>query len=237
MAIESTLLFETPEQIYARVFQALRPRTAAPRIEIEFKPFANANSSARWHEGVLSVRMSDVLRDAPAQVLESLAYMLLSKMFRRPVPGEYVRRYHRYLQRREVRETLEQARVERGWKIVAPPRGYVFDLEQIFDELNFRYFFGLMAKPSIGWSRQRARGTLGHYDDAHNMIVISSLLDSPFVPKVAVEYVLFHEMLHVRYPVEHRAGRRCVHTREFKQAEKEFEHLAEAKKALTRLPR
>ena len=32
---------------------------------------------------------------------------------------------------------------------------------------------------------------------------------------------MFHEMLHLRHPVQHRGARRCVHTPEFKQAEKE----------------
>jgi hypothetical protein len=47
-----------------------------------------------------------------------------------------------------------------------------------------------------------------------------------------VEYILFHEMLHLRFPVEHRGARRCVHTREFKEAEQQFPLLKEAKQLL-----
>jgi hypothetical protein len=43
---------------------------------------------------------------------------------------------------------------------------------------------------------------------------------------------MYHEMLHLRHPVEHRGARRCVHTPEFKAAERQFERLAEAKQAL-----
>jgi hypothetical protein len=46
---------------------------------------------------------------------------------------------------------------------------------------------------------------------------------------------MFHEMLHLRYPVEHGGMRRCVHTREFKDAEKKFPQLKEAKEMLKRL--
>jgi hypothetical protein len=49
--------------------------------------------------------------------------------------------------------------------------------------------------------------------------------------------VMFHEMLHLRHPAEHRGVRRCVHTPEFKSAEKQFGRLAEAKQALGNLPR
>jgi hypothetical protein len=61
---------------------------------------------------------------------------------------------------------------------------------------------------------------------------LSRLLDRPDVPKLVVQYILFHEMLHLRFPVEHRGARRCVHTREFKQAEKQFPLLEEAKQIL-----
>jgi hypothetical protein len=237
MALESALLFETPEQIYERVFRILRPRTPVPRIEVRFKPFANANSTAQWKEGLLKVNVTDVLSEAPAPVIEALAYILLSKMFRRPVPAEFSHRYRRYLNRRDVRGVIEKTRQSRGRKLVLEPRGSVYDLETIFNELNLKYFFGLMPRPALGWSLRPSRGILGHYDDPHNTIVISRLLDRPDVPPVAVEYVMFHEMLHIRYPVQHSGARRCVHTREFKTAEKQFDRLTEAKAALSRLPR
>ena len=89
-----------------------------------------------------------------------------------------------------------------------------------------------MAMPELGWSRRPSHTTLGHYDPSHNTIILSSILDRPAVPRLAVEYVMFHEMLHLRHPAEHRGSRRCVHTPEFKQAEKQFEHFNEAKKLL-----
>jgi predicted metal-dependent hydrolase len=64
---------------------------------------------------------------------------------------------------------------------------------------------------------------------------LSRILDGRTTPRLAVEYVLFHEMLHLRYPVEHNGARRCVHTPAFKEAEKAFEGLREAKALLRRL--
>ena len=87
----------------------------------------------------------------------------------------------------------------------------------------------------IGWSPNASRTLLGHYDSSHNAIVLSRILDRPDTPKLAVEYVLFHEMLHLRHPAEHNGSRRCVHTKAFKEAEKQFEHLREAKALLKKL--
>ncbi len=233
--LESAIFFETPEQICARVFKELRPRAPMPAIEVRFCAFANANSFVRMEVARLEFRVSDLLQDAPAQILEALAFILIAKLFRKPVPREYSSRYRRYLNRNDVRKSMESARQARGRKPLAPPKGDTYDLERIFEELNFRYFHGLMAQPKIGWSLRISRATLGHYDPSHHAIVLNKLMDRAEVPRLAVEYVMYHEMLHLRHPVEHRGLRRCVHTKEFKAAEKEFERLAEAKALLKRL--
>jgi hypothetical protein len=230
--LESTLLFETPEEIYRRVFKALKPRTAPPKFEVSFSKFANANSFIRWKDDRIEVKITDILDGAPAPVIEALAYILLGKLLRKPAPPEYAHRYRRYLNRRDVRSRVHVVRRERGRKLVRSAKGRYYDLDEIFEELNFKYFFGLMSRPALGWSIRPSRATLGHYDPSHHTIVLSSVLDRADVPRLAVEYVLFHEMLHLRYPAEHRGARRCVHTAAFKEAEKQFERLGEAKALL-----
>jgi hypothetical protein len=233
--LQSAILFETPEELFARVFSELKPRTPVPAVRLQFRKFANANSFVRWDESGLEIRITDVLEGAPAQILEALAYILLSKLLRRPTPKVYAERYRRYLNRKDMRRSLQLVKQARGRKFISGPRGTCFDLEAIFEELNLRYFHGLVASPLLGWSRQPSRVMLGHYDPSHNAIILSRILDGPGVPRLAVEYVLFHEMLHLRFPVEHRGARRCVHTSEFKQAEKEFGRLKEAKELLKRI--
>jgi len=230
--LQSAIFFETPEELFARVFRELKPRTAAPAVRVEFCKFANANSFVRWDESGLSVRITDVLEGAPAPILEALAQILLSKLLRRPSPRTFVERYRRYLNRKEMRRCLQLVKQTRGRKFVSGPKGNCYDLEELFEQLNAAYFHGLMARPLLGWSRKASRLMLGHYDPSHNAIILSKLLDNTKIPQVAVEYVLFHEMLHLRYPVEHRGARRCVHTREFKDAEKQFGALKAAKEIL-----
>jgi hypothetical protein len=235
MPVESALLFETPEEIYLRVFRELKPRTKPPRITVEFCRFANPDSYARIDAEVLAIRMSDLLAAAPAPILEALAYILLGKLFRKTIAAAYTHRYRLFLNRREMRRQMHLVRQIRGRKFVSGPQGERHNLETIFEELNLRYFHGLMARPLLGWSRVASRTTLGHYDPSHNAIIISKALDGPKAPLLALEYVMFHEMLHLRYPVDTRGVRRRVHTREFRQAEKDFAELKEAKEALKRL--
>lgn len=237
MQVESALLFETPEQLFHRVYSEIQPRGRSSRlasVRVRFCRFANANSFIRMEEGNLDVRICDVLEDAPAPILEALAHILISKLLRRPVPAAFNHRYRRYLNRKEVRSNLHLVRQTRGRKFISGPEGEHFNLEQLFEELNFQFFHGLMARPQLGWSRRPSRTMLGHYDPSHNAIIISRILDQPQA-LLALRYVLYHEMLHLKFPVEHRGIRRCVHTREFREAEHAFPELTHAKALLRKL--
>jgi hypothetical protein len=233
--VESALLFETPVDLYARVFRALKPRTPLPEIRVEYCRFANANSLIRLEAGRLLVRITDLLEGAPAPVLEALAYLLLCRLFRKPVPRMYTHRYRLYLNRSDIRRSLHLVRQIRGRKHISGPQGEHYNLDEIFEELSQRHFNGLLGRPQLSWSQRHSRTVLGHYDPSHNAIILSRILDSRSVPRLAVEYVMYHEMLHLRFPVEHHGSRRSVHTGELRAAERDFPRLAEAKSLIRQL--
>jgi hypothetical protein len=233
--LQSSLFFETAEEIYARVFRELKPRTPLPELSVEFCRFANADSLVKLENGRLRVRISDLLEGAPAPVTEALAHILLGKLYRKPVARVYTHRYRLYLNRRDMRRQAHLVRQIRGRKFVSGPQGERHNLEDLFERLNAQFFNGLLGRPQLGWSRRPSRGLLGHFDPSHNAIIISRIFDRPEAPVAALEYVMFHEMLHLRHPVDHSGMRRRVHTREFREAEKQFPGLKEAKEALKRL--
>jgi hypothetical protein len=233
--IESSLFFESAAEIFRRVHREIRPRTPVPAIEVEYRNFANANSDVRLEGGAIRVRITDVLQSAPAPVTEALAHMLLGKLYRKPVTAQYAHRYRLYLNRKDMRRQINLVRQTRGRKAHAGPYGSVHNLEQIFEEINGKYFGGMMARPALGWSRVRSRTRLGHFDPSHNMIVISRIFDDERVPRLTLDYVMYHEMLHLHYPVDHSGARRCVHTPEFKAQEKLFPQFKEAKALLKNL--
>src|ERR1700722_16577422 len=234
--IESSLFFESASELFRRVHREIRPRTTVPPITVEYKRFANANSDVRLEGGAIRVRITDLLESAPAPVTEALAHILLGKLYQKPAAAQYGHRYRLYLNRKDMRRQINLVRQTRGRKAQAGPRGSVHDLEEIFEEINGKYFGAMMARPAIGWSHVRSRTRLGHFDPSHNMIVISRIFDDIRVPRLALEYVMYHEMLHLHYPVDHSGARRCVHTPEFKAHEKLFPQFKEAKALLRKLP-
>ena len=223
--------------MYHRVFHELKPRTSPPEVEVRFYPYANLDSRIRLESGhrKMLVKVSDQLEHAPHEVQESLAYVLLGKLYRKPVDRAHELRYKEFVNRADVRRRALEIRRQRGRKRLTPPAGGCYDLDAMFDALNAQYFDGELGKPRLGWSVRRSRRLLGHYDHAHHTIVISRLLDNRAVPRFVVEYVLYHEMLHLKHPVEYRSGRRCVHGPEFKSEERLFPGFEEANRYLERL--
>lgn len=232
MAAHQLQLFESTKDIYYRVFNELRPRSAPPAIRISFKPYANANCYIRWKERQLHVFLADSLKLAPPQVAEAIAYILLAKIYRKPVPEPALEAYHEYMNRGETRARLSLVRRERGRKRMDPPQGDHFDLEAIFKELNDAFFEGRLDTPSIGWSKSSSARVLGHYDSTHHAIVISRFLDRPEAGYDLVRYVVYHEMLHIKHPIEYDGARRIIHSRAFKEEERRYPQFAALKEKL-----
>lgn len=222
-------------EIFQDSFCALRPGVSPPPIAIEFFPFANVNNTIRLREGELLVRLSDLLEGAPVPVLRAIAHILLAKMYRRPIDSAQATRYRRYIHSHEIRSKAHLVRQVRGRKRIASAKGKVYDLDSIFEDLNLRFFGGMQARPRMSWSRARARNLLGHYDPAHNAIVVSRIFDQPAVPRYAVEYIVYHEMLHLRHPVKLNGSRRCVHSAEFRAEEQLFPQLDAAQRFIRHL--
>ena len=161
-----------------------------PPIDVRFYPFVSINNTIRLRQGKLYIRLSDLLEGAPEAVQYSIAHILLAKLYRQPVDRIHSARYRRYVASHDVAAKARLVRQMRGRKHIRSPRGHHYHLEEIFDDLNRRFFHGLMGRPQLTWSQNHARSSLGHYDPAHNAIVISRVFDHPRVPRYAIEYIL-----------------------------------------------
>jgi len=221
--------------IFQRAYRELRPRAPMPVFQVKFYPFANINNTIRLREDTVYVRLSDMLEGAPPDVLHSIAHILIAKLYRKPIGSRFAARYRKHIGSKAVAEKAHLLRQMRGRKKIHGPVGNVYDLNELFDDLNTRYFHGLLARPEMTWSGTHSRQSLGHYDPAHNAIVVSRIFDHPRVPRFAVEYLVYHEMLHLKHPVRLRGSRRCVHSEQFQAEEKLFPHFEDAKKFLKNL--
>ena len=107
-------------------------------------------------------------------------------------------------------------------------RGGKYDLSILFNKLNKKYFRGQLSQPRLVWSSRRSIRRLGYYHPEINTIAVAQRLDDKKIPRILVEYVLYHEMLHQYLGIKNHNGRRYAHTSAFRTAEKKFKHQKEA---------
>jgi hypothetical protein len=206
-----------------------------PHFVVELYPYANLTHTIRLREESADVRLSDLLRGAPLPVLEAVAAILLARLYRRRAPRVMLRRYREFSLARDVRRRLLRVRRARGRRVERGPHGRFHNLSTHFARLNRRYFSGRLHRPRLGWSARAWRAQLGCFDPGLDQIILNARLDQARVPAFVVEYVLFHEMLHVKHPLR---AARCglqSHSAEFRRAEKRFADYARARRFLARL--
>jgi hypothetical protein len=136
-----------------------------------------------------------------------------------------VRRYADGEDFAEIVQTLELT----GMETDLSTRGLHYDLEEVFDRVNARYFDGRLARPLLTWNRALTRRKFGHYQPSSDLIMISISLDDPRVPVAVIDFVMYHELLHKELGVQIIGGRRYVHTKAFREREKAFHAFEEAK--------
>jgi len=114
-------------------------------------------------------------------------------------------------------------------------KGRYFDLREIFDKINAKYFRNRLRDYTIVWGRRRKQRpktymVFGTIQEVDKMIRIHPLLDRSFVPTWFLEYVVYHEMLHAMVPDQYdEKGRRPVHHEKFQEREKQFHWFRRAK--------
>lgn len=166
------------------------------------------------------VRLHHMFSDADPQVTRALArYIAENDARSSSVLGHFI--------------DDNQHRVKpRGKKAPTPQfttAGEFHDLQEIYDDLNTRYFGGkidadLTWGQKTGKVRRRNSIKMGSYSVEDRLIRIHRSLDRAFVPRFFVEWIMFHEMLHQIHDIKVVNGRREFHSRAFCEDEKRFEH-------------
>jgi hypothetical protein len=225
------------EALLQRMFTRIGCEGRPPHFQVEFYPYSSLTLTIRRRDDAVYVRFSDLLRRAPREVREAAAALLLARVYRRRAPNALLEPYLSYARSDRTRRRITRMRRRRVRRVAALPQGRHFDLEALFEELNHRYFAGELHRPHIAWSTRSWRRQFGCFDPGPNQIVLNRRMDHPGVPKFVVEYVLFHEMLHVKHPTRRSGCTLLSHSPEFRSEEKRFTHFAMARKLLDRLAR
>jgi hypothetical protein len=177
-------------------------------------------------DGVLRVRIHHMFLDAPPRVLDALVrYVTDGDRESSILVGHYI-------------EANAGRLARRSRQVPLVTKGKRHDLLHIFQDLNERYFDGMVnalvtwgtAPRTAGGRRANPRRTirLGSYGAVDRLIRVHPSLDRAWVPRYFVAFVVYHEMLHHVMPTSRGSGRRNLHPPEFVAREREFRYFERA---------
>jgi hypothetical protein len=94
---------------FADAFRHLGGNRGVPTIDIRFYPYAGLRHTIRVRSGRVYVRLSDICRDCPPDVLRALAWILVSRLLGKRVPTIHDRVYREYSLAQEVMRSSDVA--------------------------------------------------------------------------------------------------------------------------------
>lgn len=227
------------DEMVADVYRSMGGSDDAPIVAMYY-PYAELKSTIKIERNRYYVRISDAMREVPEPVVKGVTAVLFSKLHKRLQPSSYLERcmenYREWLNSAQARELNMRVRRLRGHKKLEGYQGAHRNLSERFDALNRKFFDGQLERPLLSWTAKRTRHTFGHHDEALDTIVISKSLDDERIPETVLDYVLYHEMLHLKLGSRYSAdGRRLVHTATFRKWEERFPKFEEAEQWLEKL--
>lgn len=188
------------------------------KVTAEFYPYRTLRHTVEWTPFSIRVKISKQLKDAPQHILQNLALILLAKVFKLRLDSQIKNIYRSYIKQIPVKKP----KIRSNPLLSYQSQGEVYDLRGIFNLLNKRYFDNGVKTPVIGWSKNRSYSRLGFYHPRRDLLVISRIFDSSKVPQIIIQYLMYHEMLHIVFPTKDCNGRRSVHAKEFRNHERQF---------------
>jgi len=186
-------------------------RTPAPVFHVRFYPFVSTqqhDSAARGRDSIFA--LSDLLEGSPDGILHSILHILLAKLYRHRSSARTAPVSALHCQSRRDRESAAGA-ADAGTQAHRSARGTPLPPGRNLRRISTALFHGLLGRPHYYWSQNRARAAWPLRPGAQRHRHQPRFSTIRGCRDMAVEYIVYHEMLHLKHPVKLRgAGDACT---------------------------
>lgn len=180
----------------------------------KFKPY---NANVRYTNKRIQFNLSKKWRTISLEIRMGLLQSLMLKIFKEKKETVNIEFYNSFM--RNIHIAIPKLKTD------------VF-LEESFNRVNEKYFYGLIERPNLTWGNFTT-SKLGSYEYGSDTITISRIFKNAELR--LLDYVMYHEMLHKKHKFYSKNGRSYHHTSEFRKKEKEFENSKEIDKEINML--
>jgi hypothetical protein len=217
------------QELEQRITNAMGPHAPDARLALAVTDNRYTIISVKREKGFFRLRLHHMFLDAAPEVVKALGrYVARNDRDASQLLSQYIDINARKIRRRQRRRKTPVLTLE--------TRGEFHDLQEVYDKLNAEYFDNKI-DARITWGQRSAPGAkkrphtsikMGSYCMEDRLIRIHPSLDRNFVPRLFVEWVVYHEMLHQKHGVPLIDGRRQYHSPEFMQEEAQYESYERA---------
>lgn len=202
--------------IIEKSFTSLFPDKSIENYNLKVKyhdKFNPYNANVKYSKNNFQFNLSKKWRKISQEIQIGLIQQLLLKIFKEKKKTTNIDLYNLFM--KNVHISIPKDKTDEF-------------LEESFNRINEKYFFGMIERPNLIWGNFSVR-KLGHYEYGSDTISISTIFKNSDLD--ILDYVMYHEMLHKKHKFHNKNGRNHHHTKEFKEKEKQFEnsHLMEDK--------
>ena len=213
------------------VFQSVGKGYGYDSVSAEATEFKDFKIKWRRSCGWVEFEVSDYLKDAPPEVVKGLAEMIFSRISGTRM-DEYPKEMHDWITSDEFVKSKQKIFLSRSKNLTRSAVGEHIDLNESYKRL---VNMGLVTHDKdvvISWTKRPNVKSIGHASVLMKVITISSALDSDEIPPFVCDFVLYHELLHLKKGFDPFGER---HGTDFRAMESLFPKADEADQWLKRL--
>jgi len=195
---------------------------------VEFKEF-----KLKWRRscGWIEFEVSDYLKNAPQNVIEGVARTIFSRISGSS-SREYPKNMEEWLTNDEFVKANRSTYLRRSRNLTGSAEGRCRDLTESYNRLVEQNLVPKMDDIVFTWTRGANIKRIGYCSVLMRVIAISSVFDTETIPEFVLDFIVYHEMLHMTRGFDP-LGK--LHDAEFQADERKYPMKAESEEWLRRL--
>ena len=200
--------------------------------DVDAEYMATKEFKIKWtrSRGRADFRVCDYLEDAEEKVIEGVAKTLFSKISGRDL--EYPDELTEWMTKESFVRSKQPVYLRRSRNLTKTTKGNSRDLKGSYDRLVKAGLIPEDPDVHISWTIEPNLKRVGYCSVLMKVIAISSVFDSELIPEFVLDYVVYHEALHVMAGFE---PFRKKHGAEFQKNEGKHPQSEEAEAWLKKL--
>lgn len=175
--------------------------------------FSDFNANVKKHYNNLEFSLSKKWKSVDRDIKLGIIQNLMNKIFKTKVKTNNIDLYNIFIKKLHLSIPKTESNPV---------------LENSFNRINEKYFYGIIEKPNLKWGSSSIR-QLGMYNYQTDTITVSTIFKNHMQ---VLDYIMYHEMLHKKFKFTNKKSRSMHHTSEFKKKEKEFENVQEMERLI-----